>query len=318
MPFFKKIFQGSPLKRLEIKAGTPKFRIRASRTGGINAAIHPLRGLTFNTKHGLRVSKTFRGLTLGFQDGNSILRGRWSSKNGLLNLNLSKSGFSWSSKSRFGTYNISSPNRSSFKYAGIQIRGKKASGLALIGSVFTLITYLIGLIPKFMYSLIFLVQVIMVILLQSLQMIVSLISITYNLSLFLIIDVPKQLLNRKSPNMAQSLENPIEPELMKEFTIEDTNNLKEEKTQSLTKSSQMSLTKKLFKIIIFLLGWSFYLTGFIAILLMPMDYVGIINLESNAQVNLSFYIIITITSLFCFLIGFILTMPYRNLMGQKN
>ena len=80
----------------------------------------------------------------------------------------------------------------------------------------------------------------------------------------------------------------------------------------------MSFNKKLFKIIIFLLGWSFYLTGFIAILLMPMDYIGIINFESNAQLNLSFYIIITITSLFCFLIGFILTMPYRNLMEQKK
>ena len=36
--------------------------------------------------------------------------------NGIIdNNNLSKSGFSWSSKSRFGTYNISNPNRSSFK-----------------------------------------------------------------------------------------------------------------------------------------------------------------------------------------------------------
>ena len=132
MSYIKKIFKGNPLKRIEIKAGSPKFRIRASRTSGLNAAIHPLRGLTFNTKHGLRVSKTFRGLTLGFQNGNSVIRGRWSSKNNLLNLNLSKSGFSLSSKSRYGTYNISNPNRSSFKYAGVQIRGKKAANVVSV------------------------------------------------------------------------------------------------------------------------------------------------------------------------------------------
>ena len=60
MAFFKKIFDGKPLKRIEIKAGSPKFRIRASRTGGVNAAVHPLKGLTFNKKHGLRVSKTLK------------------------------------------------------------------------------------------------------------------------------------------------------------------------------------------------------------------------------------------------------------------
>ena len=139
MPFFKKIFQGKPLKRIELKAGTPKFRIRASRTGGINAAVHPLRGLTFNTKHGLRVSKTFMGLTLGIQRGNAVVRGRWSSKDGLLNLNLSKSGFSISSKSKLGNYNFTNPHRSSFKFGGIQLRGKKASGLAGIATLFTLL-----------------------------------------------------------------------------------------------------------------------------------------------------------------------------------
>ena len=85
----------------------------------MNAAVHPLRGLTFNTKYGMRVSKTFKGLTLGFQGGNTVVRGRWSSENGLLNLNLSKSGFSLSSKSKFGTLTFQS-NRSSFKFAGVQ------------------------------------------------------------------------------------------------------------------------------------------------------------------------------------------------------
>ena len=316
MPFFKKIFQGRPLKRLEVKAGTPKFRIRASRTGGINAAIHPLRGLTFNTKHGLRVSKTFRGLTLGFQDGSSILRGRWSSKSGLLNLNLSKSGFSWSSKSRFGTYNISNPNRSSFKYAGVQIRGRKASGLALIGSIFTLIPILFGLIPKFIYAIIFLAQVIMIVFLWFLEMIISLISITYNLTLFLLIDVPKQLLNIKNLDASQDEENPIESDLREEPIIKNTENLKTSKDQYKKQQSHVGLSEKLIKIVAFLLGWSFYISGFVTAFLMPMTYFEIINFENSAGVNLSFYIIMLITSLFCSVIGFVLTMPYRNLMKK--
>lgn len=147
MAFFKKVFEGKPLKRIELKAGTPKFRIRASRTGGLNAAVHPLRGLTFNTKHGLRASKTFKGLTLGFQRSNSVVRGRWSTKDGVFNLNLSKSGFSMSGSSKWGSYNFKNPNRSSFKFAGIQLRGKKAKGLALLALIPQLIIAAINLIP---------------------------------------------------------------------------------------------------------------------------------------------------------------------------
>ena len=147
MAFFKKVFEGKPLKRIELKAGTPKFRIRASRTGGLNAAVHPLRGLTFNTKHGLRASKTFKGLTLGFQRSNTVVRGRWSTKDGVFNLNLSKSGFSISGSSKWGSYNFKNPNRSSFKFAGIQLRGKKAKGLALLALIPQLIIAVINLIP---------------------------------------------------------------------------------------------------------------------------------------------------------------------------
>ena len=62
-------------KRLE------KLRIRLSRTGGLNAG-GTFRGVTLNSKHSLRVSKTFKGLTTGLQGGKLILRGRWSTSNG--------------------------------------------------------------------------------------------------------------------------------------------------------------------------------------------------------------------------------------------
>lgn len=156
MAFFKKVFEGKPLKRIELKAGTPKFRIRASRTGGLNAAVHPLRGLTFNTKHGLRASKTFKGLTLGFQRSNTVVRGRWSTKDGVFNLNLSKSGFSISGSSKWGSYNFKNPNRSSFKFAGIQLRGKNAKGLAFLALIPQLILAVIKLIPALLNLFIFL------------------------------------------------------------------------------------------------------------------------------------------------------------------
>ena len=43
-----KIFEKKLLKRVELKAHSKnsKFRVRASRTSGVNAAVHPLRGLT--------------------------------------------------------------------------------------------------------------------------------------------------------------------------------------------------------------------------------------------------------------------------------
>ncbi|MDB4631721.1 hypothetical protein OAF61_04500, partial [Pseudomonadales bacterium] len=142
---FLKIFSGKPLKRAEIKihSDDSKLRVRASRTGGVNAAFHPLRGLTFNTKYGVRASKTFKGLTLGFQGGNTVVRGRWSTKNQLFNLNLSKSGFSLSSKNDYGTFNFTNPNRSSFKFGGVQLRGQKAAGPALFFTTLTLSGHLI-------------------------------------------------------------------------------------------------------------------------------------------------------------------------------
>jgi len=194
---FLKIFKNKPLTRIEAKAHSKssKFRVRASRTGGINASVHPLQGLTANTKHGLRASKTFKGLTLGFQRDNSVVRGRWSFKNGLLNLNLSKSGFSISSKSKYGSYNISNPSRSSFKFGGIQIRGNKAAGPALI---FTLIALIPVLVKFFFNVLVYLFEItgfllkliINILIIQS-----KVLFIIYDLLMMLAIDLPKRLAN---------------------------------------------------------------------------------------------------------------------------
>lgn len=193
-----KIFEKKPLKRVELKAHSKnsKFRVRASRTSGINAAFHPLRGLTFNTKYGMRVSKTFKGLTLGFQGGNTVVRGRWSSENGLLNLNLSKSGFSLSSKSKFGTYNISNPNRSSFKFAGVQLRGKKAAGPALFFTILTLIPVLIQGIFSLLIFAFYATSFLLKLSINILIIFFRVLSVIYNLALLVLIDIPKQLINK--------------------------------------------------------------------------------------------------------------------------
>ena len=54
-------------KRIEINEETSGVRLRASRTGGVNLSTAPAKGITLNTKHGARVSKTYNGLTLGFK-----------------------------------------------------------------------------------------------------------------------------------------------------------------------------------------------------------------------------------------------------------
>lgn len=135
-----KIFKGRPLKRIEAKfhSDNSKVRFRVSRTSGINASVKLGRNATYNTKHGFRISKTIKGLTLGLKRGGVIIRGRWSTSNKLFNLNLSKSGFTVSSSSRFGTFNWTKPNRSSFKFMGIQLRGKRAQDPAFLFSILTI------------------------------------------------------------------------------------------------------------------------------------------------------------------------------------
>ena len=111
--------------RIELKTGTKKLNVRASRTGGVNVSTQPSRGITFNSKHGLRLSKSFKGLNFALQGGNFRLRGRWQSSYGT-NLNVSKSGISLSQKNSIGTFNISHPQRSSANIGGFQFRGKNA------------------------------------------------------------------------------------------------------------------------------------------------------------------------------------------------
>ena len=123
------------LKRIEINEKAGPGRVRVSRTGGVSASVSPLKGFTLNTKHGARVSKTFKGLTLGLQNLNSVVRGRWSTKKEGLNVNLSKSGLSVSAKNSLGTFNFKNPNRSSATFAGIQIRGKNAAWIAGLGFI---------------------------------------------------------------------------------------------------------------------------------------------------------------------------------------
>ena len=139
----------SLFKRIEINRAvfSKKTRFRLARTTFPKPSLswHPFRGFSLNTSHGARVSKTFKGVTLGFQNLSFVFRGRWSSSFFGLNLNASKSGFSLSQTNLLGTYNFSNPNRSSANILGIQIRGKKAAPWAFLGLLISLPIHLIKL-----------------------------------------------------------------------------------------------------------------------------------------------------------------------------
>lgn len=122
----------TPMKRIEYKGK----HVRASRTGGVavRASAHSKTtgtGVTINSKHGLRVHQRLgRGMRIGLQNGNTQFIGRW--RLGRLNINASKSGLSSSVSNSFGSYNFLKPRYSSFKMAGIQIRGKNAAALQVV------------------------------------------------------------------------------------------------------------------------------------------------------------------------------------------
>ena len=114
------------LKRIEFKH---KY-LRASRTGGVSLRAQTKLGkvnTTYNTSHGLRLSlPTWKGFRLFSQDGKIRFQGRHKvGKN--VSVNTSKSGFSLGVKNQFGSWN--SHGRSSFKFGGVQVRGKKAHTL---------------------------------------------------------------------------------------------------------------------------------------------------------------------------------------------
>lgn len=275
-----KIFKNKPLTRVELKSHSKgsKFRLRASRTSGVNAAVHPLRGLTFNTKHGLRASKTFKGLTLGFQRGNSVVRGRWSSSNGLLNLNLSKSGFSLSSKSKYGTYNFSNPNRSSFKLGGIQLRGKNAKGLAFIATVFTLIPVLIKtifMLPVIAFRLLvgifYILELLAKLSINFFIILWRLVLLVYDVSLLVFIDIPKQIVNnissKKVFDTSYKAEEIIDRSELADADQEQVKNLKIRLASYSIKYDDISTLQKCFSVILASVGFLLISTGALLILI---------------------------------------------------
>ena len=176
---------GKKLKRIEINEKVGPGRVRASRTGGASVSVSPLRGFTLNTKHGARVSKTYKGLTLGLQNFNSVVRGRWSTKKEGLNVNLSKSGLSVSAKNSLGTFNLKNPNRSSATFAVIQVRGKNAAWIAGFG-------FILDLTIKILKISIVILQRVALISAWALVTLWDLCKLLGSTTIFLILDLPKQ------------------------------------------------------------------------------------------------------------------------------
>lgn len=173
------------IKRIEINEKVGPGRVRASRTGGVSASVSPLKGFTLNTKHGARVSKTYKGLTLGLQNFNSVVRGRWSTKKEGLNVNLSKSGLSVSAKNSLGTFNLKNPNRSSATFAGIQVRGKNAAWIAGFG-------FILDLTIKILKISIVILQRVALISAWALVTLWDLCKLLGSTTIFLILNLPKQ------------------------------------------------------------------------------------------------------------------------------
>lgn len=107
---------------------------RGSRTGGVAVRAEKKAGpvnLTANLSQGLRVStRVANGTRVALQNGRLQLIGRW--RAGPLGINLSKTGVSASVKNKAGTFNFLKPQYSSFKFAGVQLRGRKAAQLQLV------------------------------------------------------------------------------------------------------------------------------------------------------------------------------------------
>ena len=158
-----------------------KIRFRLARTTLSKPSLswHPWRGFSLNTTHGARISKTLKGVTVGFQNLKFVFRGRWSSNFFGLNLNMSKSGFSLSQTNFLGTYNFSNPNRSSVNILFLQFRGKKAAPWALLGFWLSLPFHGLKLVLVLLHYVLRITEVILRLVVWSLQLI-------WSLSLFLI------------------------------------------------------------------------------------------------------------------------------------
>ena len=123
---------------------------RASRTGGVAVRAEEKVGpvnLTANSSKGLRAStRVANGTRVALQNGRFQLIGRW--RAGPLGFNLSKTGVSASVKNKAGTFNFLKPQYSSFKFAGVQLRGKKAAQLQVIYMLITAAVVLLAVIAR--------------------------------------------------------------------------------------------------------------------------------------------------------------------------
>ncbi|MGY6551694.1 MAG: hypothetical protein ACXIT4_07315 [Erythrobacter sp.] len=117
----------------QVRIGHRGRHIRASRTGGVAARAQGKLGpvnAAANTSTGVRLStRVAKGTHVALQRGKFRLIGRWNA--GPMGFNLSKSGASASLRTGTGTLNFLKPRYSSFKLAGVQVRGKKAAYLQL-------------------------------------------------------------------------------------------------------------------------------------------------------------------------------------------
>lgn len=123
---------------------------RASRTGGVAVRAEEKVGpvnLTANSSKGVRAStRVANGTRMALQNGRFQLIGRW--RAGPLGFNLSKTGVSASVKNKAGTFNFLKPQYSSFKFAGVQLRGKKAAQLQVIYMLITAAVVLLAFIAR--------------------------------------------------------------------------------------------------------------------------------------------------------------------------
>jgi hypothetical protein len=123
---------------------------RASRTGGVAVRAEEKVGpvnLTANSSKGVRAStRVANGTRMALQNGKFQLIGRW--RAGPLGFNLSKTGVSASVKNKAGTFNFLKPQYSSFKFAGVQLRGKKAAQLQVIYMLITAAVVLLAVIAR--------------------------------------------------------------------------------------------------------------------------------------------------------------------------
>lgn len=186
------------MKRFELKAKKGPVKANISRTGGLNISAR-IKGITLSSKHGIRMTKSAKGLTVGLQNFVPVLRGRWKSKSGLA-LNLSKSGFSLSKKSKIGTFNITNPNRSSINILGVQKRGKDAAGLAGLAFLLQIIWGTIKFIFRIPVLIFKFLKWWFLLIWWFVELFYSLISLIFSLIIFLIVDLPKAFKSVKEEN----------------------------------------------------------------------------------------------------------------------